>query len=69
MQTHQEIAKGVNGGGSFPSPLSYDLIFLTAGAISVLSVILVIILRRKITQSDSKSKLRIETSDEKKNMK
>ena len=69
MQTHQETAKGVNGGGSFPSPLSYDLIFLTAAAISVLSVILVILLRRKITQSDSKSKLRIETSDEKENMK
>jgi MFS family permease len=69
MQTHQEIAKGVNGGGSFPSPLSYDLIFLTAAAISVLSVLLVIILRRKITQSDSKSKLRIETSNEKENKK
>jgi MFS family permease len=69
MQTHQEIAKGVNGGGSFPSPLSYDLIFLTAAAISLLSVLLVIILRRKITQSDSKSKLRIETSNEKENKK
>jgi MFS family permease len=70
MQTHQEIAKGVNGGGgSFPSPLSYDLIFLTAAAISVLSVLLVIILRKRITQSDSESKLRIETSNEKENMK
>jgi MFS family permease len=69
MQTHQEIAKGVNGGGSFPSPLSYDLIFLTAAAISVLSVLLVIILRRRITQSDSESRLRIETSNEKGNMK
>ena len=37
MQTHQEvISKGVNdgisgSGGSFPSPVSYNLIFLTAG--------------------------------------
>ena len=29
MQTHQELAKGV-GSGSFPSPVSYNLIFLTA---------------------------------------
>jgi MFS family permease len=69
MQTHQEIAKGVKGGGSFPSPLSYDLIFLTAAAISALSVLLVIILRRRISQSDSKSKLGTETSNQKENMK
>ena len=29
MQTHQELAKGVTT-GSFPSPISYNLIFLTA---------------------------------------
>src|SRR5919202_814337 len=40
MQTHQEvISKGVNNsisgsGGSFPSPISYNLIFLTAALVS-----------------------------------
>ena len=69
MQTHQEIAKGIKGGSSFPSPLSYDLIFLTAAAISALSVLLAIILRRRISQSDSKSKLGTETSNQQENMK
>jgi MFS family permease len=50
MQTHQELAKGVTT-GSFPSPISYDLIFLTATLISALSIMLVIILRRRIIQS------------------
>jgi MFS family permease len=68
MQTHQEIAKGVKGGGSFPSPLSYDLIFLTAAAISALSVLLVIILRRRISNR-TQSKLGTETSNQKENMK
>jgi MFS family permease len=52
MQTHQEvIAKGVNNsinGGSFPSSISYNLIFLTAALVSTISILLVIILKRKI---------------------
>jgi MFS family permease len=58
MQTHQELAKGIsgnNGGGSFPSPISYDLIFLTAASISAISIALVIILKRKMTQPESHS--------------
>jgi MFS family permease len=49
MQTHQEvIAKGVSSGGSFPSPISYNLIFLTAASISAISIVLVTILKRKM---------------------
>jgi MFS family permease len=55
MQTHQEvIAKGVNNsisGGSFPSPISYNLIFLTAALVSTISILLVIILKRKIAMT------------------
>jgi hypothetical protein len=62
MQTHQEVAKGATT-GSFPSAISYNLIFLTAALISVISITLVIILRRKITQSQSTlKKLEIESS-------
>jgi MFS family permease len=50
MQTHQELAKGV-GSGSFPSPVSYNLIFLTAALISVISVSIVMVLKRRMTQS------------------
>jgi MFS family permease len=66
MQTHQEIVKGVNSGGSFPSPLSYDMIFLTAALISTMAIALVIILKRKLTQSILK-KSEIETSNKKQN--
>jgi MFS family permease len=53
MQTHQELVKGVSGNsvGSFPSPISYDLIFLTAALISAISIAFVLILKRKMTQS------------------
>jgi MFS family permease len=55
MQTHQEvITNGVNnsvGRGSFPSPISYNLIFLTAALVSATSILLVIILKRKIAMS------------------
>ncbi|HET7148201.1 MAG TPA: MFS transporter, partial [Candidatus Nitrosopolaris sp.] len=47
MQTHQELAKGV-GNGSFPSPVSYNLIFLTAALISIISVSIVMILKRRM---------------------
>jgi MFS family permease len=53
MQTHQELAKGV-GSGSFPSPVSYNLIFLTAALISVISISIVMILKRRMTQSSLK---------------
>jgi MFS family permease len=52
MQTHQELVKGVSG-GSFPSPISYNLIFLTAALISAISIAFVLILKRKMTQSQS----------------
>jgi MFS family permease len=69
MQTHQEIAKGFSSSGSaFPSPISYDLIFLTAALISAMSIALVIILKRNMTQLQSTSKkLEIEASSKKRN--
>jgi len=54
MQTHQEVVKGISsvgGVGSFPSPVAYNLIFLTAASISTISIVLVIILKRRMTQS------------------
>jgi len=63
MQTHQELVKGVTG--SFPSAISYNLIFLTAALISAISITLVIILRRRITQSQSTLKLEMEASNKK----
>jgi MFS family permease len=63
MQTHQELVKGVNG-GSFPSAISYNLIFLTAASISAISITLVIILRRRIVQSQATLKrLEMEASN------
>ncbi len=53
MQTHQKLVQGV-GSGSFPSPVSYNLIFLTAALISVISVLIVMILKRRMTQSSLK---------------
>jgi hypothetical protein len=63
MQTHQELVKGVNS-GSFPSAISYNLIFLTAASISAISITLVIILRRRIVQSQATLKrLEMEASN------
>jgi MFS family permease len=68
MQTNQALVKGVSGNsvGSFPSPISYNLIFLTAALISAISIALVLILKRKMTQSQSTlKKLEIESSTKK----
>jgi MFS family permease len=62
MQTHQELAKGVTT-GSFPSPISYNLIFLTGTLISAISVLLVIILKRRLSQSRSRLNVEIEQSN------
>jgi MFS family permease len=51
MQTHQEmLSKGIssNSEGSFPSPVSYNLIFLTAAVVSTISIALVMILKRNM---------------------
>jgi hypothetical protein len=52
MQTNQNLAKGVSNSsvavGSFPSPVAYNLIFLTAASLSVISIALAIILKRRI---------------------
>jgi MFS family permease len=68
MQTNKALVKGVSGNsvGSFPSPISYNLIFLTAALISAISIALVLILKRKMTQSQSTlKKLEIESSTKK----
>lgn len=46
MQTYQEFVGGV-GDRLYPSPLSYNLIFLTATLISTISVVTVIFLKRR----------------------
>jgi MFS family permease len=54
MQTHQELAKGISSVdrvGSFPSPVAYNLIFVTAALISTISIALAIILKRSMTRS------------------
>jgi MFS family permease len=50
MQTYQqEVAKGVSSTGTFfPSPISYNMIFLTAALVSTISIALVVVLRRRI---------------------
>ncbi|MFL6342809.1 MAG: MFS transporter [Nitrososphaeraceae archaeon] len=50
MQTYQqEVAKGVSNTGTFfPSPISYNMIFLTAALVSTISIALVIVLRRRM---------------------
>src|SRR6476646_863398 len=52
MQTYQEIIKGVSG--SFPSIISYNLIFLTADLISTISIAFVMVLQRRMSDSISK---------------
>jgi MFS family permease len=49
MQTNQVFING----SSFPSPQSYNLIFLTAALFSLVSVVLVLIIRKRSTSSSS----------------
>jgi hypothetical protein len=46
MQMHQAIVKGVPG--SFPSPDSYNLIFLTVASSSLLPLVLAIFIKRRL---------------------
>jgi MFS family permease len=46
MQTNQAIVKGVVG--SFPSPDSYNMIFLTLALISVIPIVLAIFLKKRL---------------------
>lgn len=48
MQTHQGTIKDL--AGTFPAPESYNLIFLTAAIISISSIILTLIIRKRISQ-------------------
>jgi MFS family permease len=50
MQTHQAIVKGV---GSFPSPESYNLIFLSLALASLLPLVLAIFVRRQLAAPPS----------------
>jgi MFS family permease len=49
MQTYQDFVNGISG-RLFPSLFSYNLIFLTATLISIISIVSVIFLKRKIIQ-------------------
>jgi hypothetical protein len=51
MQTNQTTIVGVNG--SFPSPDSYTLIFLTLSLISIIAVLLPIFINRKLVLASS----------------
>jgi hypothetical protein len=54
MQTHQVITKDILG--SFPSPESYSLRFLTIALTSLLPIVLALYLRKKLTpQADGLS--------------
>ena len=66
MQTHQVLEKGTTSG--FPSQTAYNLIFLTATSISVLSIILVVVLRRRIVSSTSIMKAKAEVVNKEKNI-
>jgi MFS family permease len=46
LQSFQSSIKGING--SFPSTFSYNMIFLTAGLISISSIILTVLVTRKL---------------------
>jgi hypothetical protein len=46
MQTHQAVVKGV--AGSFPSPDSYNLIFLSLALASLLPLVLAVFVRRRL---------------------
>ena len=63
MQTHQELAKGV-GSGSFPSPSLIQPDISNCYLISVLSITLVMILRRgSLNHNKTLRKLRMEASN------
>jgi fucose permease len=47
MQTNQAIVRGVVG--SFPSPNSYNMIFLALALISVIPIVLAIFLKKRLT--------------------
>jgi hypothetical protein len=46
MQTHQAIVKGVTG--SFPSPDSYNLIFLSLALASLIPLALAVFIRQRL---------------------
>src|ERR671932_200812 len=61
MQTNQIFVKGADG--YFPSPYSYDLIFLTAALLSLVTIALVIIIKKRMSlNSEVITKRRIHTS-------
>ena len=49
MQTHQAIVKGVVG--SFPSPDSYNLIFLSLAFASLIPLALAVFIRRRLASA------------------
>jgi H+/Cl- antiporter ClcA len=51
LLVYSAVAEAFGGVGSFPSPVAYNLIFVTAALISTISIVLVIILQRRMTQS------------------
>jgi fucose permease len=53
MQQNQAFVKGI--AGTFPSSIAYNLIFLTAAIVSIVSIALVMITKNKISQIEEKN--------------
>ena len=64
MQTHQAIVKGV--AGSFPSPDSYNLIFLSLAFASLIPVTLAVFIRQRLATPSLKNASGIKDSEGKK---
>jgi fucose permease len=54
MQQNQVFVKGI--AGTFPSSMAYNLIFLTAAVISIVSIALVIITKNRMLQKEEKTR-------------
>jgi MFS family permease len=54
MQQNQVFVKGIVG--TFPSSVAYNLIFLTAAIVSIVSIVLVMITRNRMLQEEEKTR-------------
>jgi hypothetical protein len=53
MQQNQVFVKGI--AGAFPTSMAYNLIFLTAAIVSVVSIALVMITKNRMSQIEEKN--------------
>jgi hypothetical protein len=55
MQQNQVFVKGI--AGTFPSSMAYNLIFLTAAIVSIVSIALVMITKNMMSQIEEKTQV------------